>query len=86
MLIMMSSRPEHWLVDLAAVHLGAVPSTIYPTLSTDQLRYLALHSAAQVLVLKAPPSWPAGGRSCPTCRSCAGSCWSTEPNPATATR
>jgi len=52
MLIMMSSRPEHWLVDLAAVHLGAVPSTIYPTLSTDQMRYVALHSSAQVLVLE----------------------------------
>ncbi|WP_406084812.1 AMP-dependent synthetase/ligase [Micromonospora zamorensis] len=52
MLIMMSSRPEHWLVDLAAVHLGAVPSTIYPTLSTDQMRHLALHSRAQVLVLE----------------------------------
>ncbi|MEV0609548.1 AMP-binding protein [Polymorphospora rubra] len=52
MLIMMSSRPEHWLVDLAAVHLGSVPSTVYPTLSTDQLRYLAVHSGAQVLVLE----------------------------------
>ncbi|GLY24692.1 long-chain fatty acid--CoA ligase [Micromonospora sp. NBRC 101691] len=52
MLIMMSSRPEHWLVDLAATHLGAVPCTVYPTLSTDQLRYLALHSGAQVLVLE----------------------------------
>src|SRR5262245_33789087 len=40
-LIMMSSRPEHWLVDLALVHLGAIPSTVYATLSPDQLRYLA---------------------------------------------
>jgi len=31
MLIMMASRPEHWLVDLAAAHLGAVPSTVYAT-------------------------------------------------------
>ncbi|MBQ1043328.1 AMP-dependent synthetase/ligase [Micromonospora sp. C72] len=54
MLIMMSSRAEHWLVDLAAVHLGAVPSTIYPTLSSEQMRYLARHSAAQVLVLEGP--------------------------------
>ncbi|MGC4896247.1 AMP-dependent synthetase/ligase [Micromonospora sp. DT31] len=52
LLIMMSSRPEHWLVDLAAVHLGAVPSTIYPTLSTEQMRYLARHCDAQVLVLE----------------------------------
>lgn len=54
MLIMMSSRPEHWLVDLAAVHLGAVPSTIYPTLSAEQMRHLARHSAAQVIVLEGP--------------------------------
>ncbi|MCP2324242.1 long-chain acyl-CoA synthetase [Hamadaea flava] len=52
MLIMMSSRPEHWLIDLGAVHLGAVPATVYPTLSTDQLRYLAGHCNAQVLVLE----------------------------------
>ncbi|MFJ1541394.1 AMP-dependent synthetase/ligase [Micromonospora chalcea] len=54
MLIMMSSRTEHWLVDLAAVHLGAAPSTIYPTLSSEQMRYLARHSSAQVLVLEGP--------------------------------
>jgi long-chain acyl-CoA synthetase len=52
MLIMMSGRPEHWLVDLAAAHLGAVPSTVYATLSTDQLRYLGQHSAASIVVLE----------------------------------
>jgi long-chain acyl-CoA synthetase len=52
MLIMMSGRPEHWLVDLAAAHLGAVPSTVYATLSTDQLRYLGQHSAARIVVLE----------------------------------
>jgi long-subunit acyl-CoA synthetase (AMP-forming) len=52
MLIAMSARPEHWLVDLAAVHVGAVPSTVYATLATDQLRYLAEHSAATVLVVE----------------------------------
>ncbi|GIF21630.1 long-chain acyl-CoA synthetase [Actinoplanes tereljensis] len=52
MLIMMSGRPEHWLVDLAAVHLGAVPSTVYATLSTDQLRYLARHSEAKIVVVE----------------------------------
>jgi long-chain acyl-CoA synthetase len=52
MLIMMSSRPEHWLVDLAAVHLGAVPSTVYATLSTEQLAYLARHSGAEILVVE----------------------------------
>jgi long-chain acyl-CoA synthetase len=52
MLIMMSGRPEHWLVDFAAMHLGAVPSTVYATLSTEQLRYLGRHSAARVIVLE----------------------------------
>jgi long-chain acyl-CoA synthetase len=52
LLIMMSSRPEHWLVDLAAACLGAVPSTVYATLSVDQLRYLARHSHAGIVVLE----------------------------------
>jgi long-chain acyl-CoA synthetase len=52
LLIMMSSRPEHWLVDLAAACLGAVPSTVYATLSVDQLRYLARHSRAEIVVLE----------------------------------
>jgi long-chain acyl-CoA synthetase len=51
-LIMMSARPEHWLVDLAVVHLGAIPSTVYATLSPDQLRYLGAHSRAPVIVLE----------------------------------
>ncbi|RZS43571.1 long-chain acyl-CoA synthetase [Herbihabitans rhizosphaerae] len=52
MLIMMSARTEHWITDLAAVHLGAVPCTAYHTLSPDQLRYLGRHSKAPVVVLE----------------------------------
>jgi long-chain acyl-CoA synthetase len=52
MVIMMANRPEHWLVDLAAAHLGAVSCTAYATLSTPQLRFLGRHSRAQVLVLE----------------------------------
>jgi long-chain acyl-CoA synthetase len=52
LLLMMASRPEHWLVDLAAAHLGAVPSTVYATLSTDQLRFLGQHSASEIVVLE----------------------------------
>jgi long-chain acyl-CoA synthetase len=51
-LIMMSSRPEHWLVDLATVHLGAIPSTVYATLSPDQVSFLARHSRPSVVVLE----------------------------------
>lgn len=54
MLIGMSSRPEHWIVDLAAVELGAIPCTTYATLSPGQIRQVALHSAATVVVLEGP--------------------------------
>lgn len=52
MLIDISSRPEHWIVDFAAVHLGALPCTTYATLSTEQIRHVATHSAATVIVLE----------------------------------
>lgn len=52
MLIMMSKRPEHWIVDLAATHLGALPCTLYDTLSTDEIRFIAQHSRASVVVLE----------------------------------
>ena len=52
MLIMMSARPEHWVVDHAAVHLSAIPCTAYQTLSTEQVGYVALHSGATVVVLE----------------------------------
>ncbi|EPH43133.1 AMP-dependent synthetase/ligase [Streptomyces aurantiacus] len=52
MLIAMSKRPEHWVADLAAVHLGALACSLYDTSSTEQLRYVARHSAAAVLVLE----------------------------------
>ncbi|MEU5847604.1 AMP-dependent synthetase/ligase [Saccharopolyspora shandongensis] len=51
MLIMMANRAEHWLIDVAAAHIGAVPSTLYPTLSQDQVHYIAQHSRARVVVL-----------------------------------
>ncbi|MGV9225811.1 AMP-binding protein [Streptomyces albogriseolus] len=52
MLIAMSRRAEHWVADLAAVHLGALPCGTYDTLSTEQIRRVARHSAATVLVLE----------------------------------
>ncbi|RKG93878.1 AMP-dependent synthetase/ligase [Corallococcus terminator] len=52
MMIMMSARPEHWIVDFAAVHLSAIPCTAYQTLSTEQVGYVARHSAATVVVLE----------------------------------
>ncbi|MFC5750887.1 AMP-dependent synthetase/ligase [Actinomadura rugatobispora] len=52
MLIMMSKRPEHWVADLAAAHLGAISCSAYDTLSTADIRHAARHSAAHVIVLE----------------------------------
>ncbi len=52
MMIMMSSRPEHWLIDYAAVHLGAISCTAYQTLSIEQIGYVAKQSQARVVVLE----------------------------------
>lgn len=51
-LVAMSMRAEHWITELAAVHLGALPCSTYDTLSTGQIRAVARHSAATVLVLE----------------------------------
>ncbi|MFE1292260.1 AMP-dependent synthetase/ligase [Streptomyces sp. NPDC058751] len=52
MLVAMSRRPEHWVTDLAAVHLGALSCSTYDTLSTEQIAALIRHSAAPVVVLE----------------------------------
>ncbi|MEU9456288.1 AMP-dependent synthetase/ligase [Streptomyces sp. NPDC048277] len=52
LLIAMSSRPEHWAVDFAATYLEAIPCTVYATLSPRQIRQVALHSGATVVVLE----------------------------------
>jgi long-chain acyl-CoA synthetase len=52
MLIMAPSCPEHLIADLAAAHLAAISCTAYATLSPDQIRYIARHSAAPIVVLQ----------------------------------
>ena len=51
MLIMAPGCPDHIIADLAATHLSAIPCTAYATLSPDQIRFVARHSAAPVVVL-----------------------------------
>ncbi|MEV6263523.1 AMP-dependent synthetase/ligase [Streptomyces sp. NPDC051784] len=51
-LIAMSKRAEHWITDLAAIHIGALPCSTYDTLSSEQIGALARHSAATVLILE----------------------------------
>lgn len=49
---MMGNRPEHWLSDLALVHLGAVPVTVYGTSAPEQIAHIARHSRARVAVVE----------------------------------
>ncbi|MFJ9412691.1 AMP-dependent synthetase/ligase [Streptomyces sp. NPDC101227] len=51
-LIMMANRPEHWLSDLALVHLGAIPVTVYGTAAPGQIAHIARHSRARLAVLE----------------------------------
>ncbi|AZM92097.1 MULTISPECIES: AMP-dependent synthetase/ligase [Streptomyces] len=51
-LLMMANRPEHWLSDLALVHLGAVPVTVYGTSAPEQIAHIARHSRARLAVVE----------------------------------
>ena len=51
-LIMARNRPEHLIADLGILHAGAVPATLYNTLSPDQIAYIANHSEARVAIVE----------------------------------
>ncbi|MFH7596310.1 AMP-dependent synthetase/ligase [Streptomyces racemochromogenes] len=51
-LLMMGNRPEHWLSDLALVHIGAVPVTVYGTSAPEQIAHIARHSRARLAVVE----------------------------------
>src|SRR5207302_954371 len=48
--VMMTNRPEFHPVDTAAVHLGAVPWSIYNTLPAEQVAYEIRDAGSKVLV------------------------------------
>ncbi|MGP3986065.1 AMP-dependent synthetase/ligase [Streptomyces sp. 3N207] len=50
-LLMMANRPEHWLTDLALVHLGAVPVSVYGTAAPEQIAHIVRHSRARLAVV-----------------------------------
>jgi long-chain acyl-CoA synthetase len=50
--IMSRNRPEHLIADLAAVHLGATPVSLYNTLAPEQIAYIADHCQAKVAVVE----------------------------------
>ena len=50
--IMATNRIEHVVADHAALHAGAVPMSIYNTLSPEQVSYIAGHSEPQAVLLE----------------------------------
>ena len=50
--IMATNRIEHVLVDMAAVHAGAVPMSVYLTLAPEQVSFVAGHAEPTVVVLE----------------------------------
>ncbi|MPZ00214.1 MAG: AMP-binding protein [Actinophytocola sp.] len=48
--IMLTNRPEFNLVDTAALHLGAIPFSIYNTSSADQISYLFSNAENKVVI------------------------------------
>jgi long-subunit acyl-CoA synthetase (AMP-forming) len=50
--LMLSNRPEFFLADLAAMTLGAVPFSIYPTASPEQIEYVVGDSGARLAVIE----------------------------------
>ncbi len=48
--IMLVNRPEFHLVDMAAMHLGATPFSVYNTSSREQVEYLFSNAGNRVLV------------------------------------
>jgi long-subunit acyl-CoA synthetase (AMP-forming) len=51
--IMLTNRPEFHFVDAGAMHLGAVPFSLYNTSSVDQLDYVVRNSGCRVVVTEA---------------------------------
>ncbi len=48
--ILMINRPEFNLLDTAAIHLGAVPFSMYNTSTAEQIRHLLVDSGAKVAI------------------------------------
>ena len=50
--IMTRNRPEHVIADLAVVHAGATPVSLYNTLAPEQISYIANHCEAKVAIVE----------------------------------
>jgi long-subunit acyl-CoA synthetase (AMP-forming) len=51
--LMLTNRPEHNLVDAAAMHLGATPFSVYLTCPVDEVAWLLERSGARIAVSEA---------------------------------
>ena len=51
--LLLGNRPEFNLIDSAAMFLGAIPFSIYPTSAGEQIAYIAGHAKPTVLVVEA---------------------------------
>jgi long-chain acyl-CoA synthetase len=50
--LMAANRPEHVIADLGAMHAAGTPVTLYSTLATPQVAYIAGHCEAKVAILE----------------------------------
>jgi long-subunit acyl-CoA synthetase (AMP-forming) len=50
--LMLTNRPEFHILDCAAMHLGAIPFSIYNTSSPEQIRFLLTDSAARIAIVE----------------------------------
>ena len=50
--LLLSNRPEFIPIDLGAISLGAVPFSIYPTLTPDQIQYVVSDAGARVAIVE----------------------------------
>jgi long-chain acyl-CoA synthetase len=51
--MMLCNRPESMIVDSAALHIGAIPFSIYNTSAPEQIEYLLAHAECKVVVTEA---------------------------------
>jgi long-chain acyl-CoA synthetase len=51
--MMLSNRPEAMIVDTAAMHIGAIPFSIYNTSAPEQIEYLFAHAECRAVVTEA---------------------------------
>lgn len=52
--LMSRNRPEHLVCDLAALHLGAIPVSVYNTFSADQIAGVAADCKPKIAVVERP--------------------------------